>query len=252
MNNYEKILQSFDLQDELNSEIWVKSSKDDQEKLKPVIRKKLLEIAYEFSNYLIDDLIVSDVIMTGSLANYNWNEFSDIDLHLIIDYGQFDPEQKDVYDNLFKLKKTYFNLVHDIKIYGYEVEVYAQNKDESHFSTGVYSVLKNKWDEYPKKEKFEVDREMLLSKVKSWMSKIDDVIGSAKKEKNIELSIKSLDKLKDKLKNYRTTGLEKKGEFSYENLVFKFLRRNGYIEKLFDFYNKLQDKNLSLTERLKK
>jgi len=28
--------------------------------------------------------------------------------------------------------------------------------------------------------------------------------------------------------------------------VFKFLRRNGYIQKLFDFKNKLIDKNLSV------
>ena len=40
--------------------------------------------------------------------------------------------------------------------------------------------------------------------------------------------------------------LEKDGEFSYENLVFKFLRRNGYIDKLFNFKNKLMDKNLSI------
>lgn len=252
MNNYEKILQSFELQDELNPEIWIKKSEDDQEKIKPEIRKKLLEIAHEFSNFLIDDLIVSDVIMTGSLSNYNWNEFSDIDLHLIIDFEQFDPEQKDVYDNLFKLKKTYFNLVHDIKIYGYEVELYAQNIDESHFSTGVYSVLKNKWNEYPKKEKFEVDREILMSKVKSWIGKIDDVIDTTKDDQNIENSLKTLDKLKEKLKTFRTSGLEKRGEYSYENLVFKFLRRNGYIEKLFDYYNDLQDKNLSLTERSKR
>ena len=41
-------------------------------------------------------------------------------------------------------------------------------------------------------------------------------------------------KLKDKLKDYRQSGLSKDGEFSYENLVFKFLRRSGHIEKLFD------------------
>lgn len=252
MNNYEKILQSFDLQDELNPEIWVKSTSDNQEKLKPEIRKKLIEIAYEFSNYLAEDLIISDIIMTGSLSNYNWNEFSDIDLHLIIDFDQFDNEQKEVYDNLFKLKKTYFNLVHDIKIYGYEVELYAQNKDESHFSTGVYSVLKNKWDEYPKKEVFEVDREILLSKVNSWTNKIDDVINTTKNQKDIEDSIKAIEKLKEKLKKYRTSGLEKNGEYSYENLVFKFLRRNGYIEKLFDYHNELMDRNLSLTEKHKR
>ena len=252
MNNYEKILQSFDLQDELNHEIWIKSNETDQEKMKPEIRKKLKEITYEFSDYLTDDLVVSDVIMTGSLANYNWNEFSDIDVHLIIDYKQFTEDQVEIYKKLFKSKKNYFNLVHDIKIYGYEVELYAQDKEQTHFSTGVYSILKNKWDEYPKKESFEIDRDILMSKVKSWTNKIDEIIESSKKEDDIDESIKSIEKLEEKLKNYRTSGLEKNGEYSYENLVFKFLRRNGYIGKLFDHLNDLQDKNLSLTERSKR
>ena len=57
-------------------------------------------------------------------------------------------------------------------------------------------------------------------------------------------------KYKDKLKKYRTCGLEKDGEYSDENLVFKVLRRNGYIEKLFDFENKYIDKQLSLKEQV--
>lgn len=252
MSNYEKILQSFELQDELNPEIWITSKDGGKEKMKPQIRKKLLEIAHIFSNFLNDDLIISDVIMTGSLANFNWNEFSDIDLHLIIDYTQFPEDQVEVYEKLFKTKKNYFNLVRDIKILGYEVELYAQDKEQTHFSTGVYSILKNKWDEYPKKESFEIDRDVLMDKVKSWMNKIDEVIESSKEDDDIDESMLAIEKLEEKLKKYRTSGLEKNGEYSYENLVFKFLRRNGYIGKLFDFQNELQDKNLSLSERLKR
>ena len=46
------------------------------------------------------------------------------------------------------------------------------------------------------------------------------------------------------------TKLKKEGEFSYENLVFKFLRRNGYISKLEDFKNKITDKKLSLEQEI--
>ncbi len=45
---------------------------------------------------------------------------------------------------------------------------------------------------------------------------------------------KIISKYKDKLKKYRTCGLESGGEYSDENLVFKILRRNNYIQKLFD------------------
>jgi hypothetical protein len=59
-----------------------------------------------------------------------------------------------------------------------------------------------------------------------------------------------LDSVKDKIKKFRSGGLEKGGEYSYENLVFKFLRRNGYIQKLFDNKNELIDKTLSIKENL--
>ena len=59
-----------------------------------------------------------------------------------------------------------------------------------------------------------------------------------------------IDKLKDKIKKYRSCGLERGGEYSNENLVFKFLRRNGYIQKLFDNKNELIDKTLSMQENL--
>ena len=59
-------------------------------------------------------------------------------------------------------------------------------------------------------------------------------------------ALQIIDDFKDKLKRYRSAGLEKGGEYSYENLTFKFLRRNGYIQKLFDFKNQLIDKRLSL------
>jgi hypothetical protein len=82
------------------------------------------------------------------------------------------------------------------------------------------------------------------------MSQIDTVIENAKDEP-LEVAIKLIDKYKDKIKKYRTAGLEKGGEMSDENLVFKVLRRNGYIQKLFDFKNEFMDKSLSLKETVK-
>ena len=63
---------------------------------------------------------------------------------------------------------------------------------------------------------------------------------------DLDTALGKIEKFKEKLKKYRSSGLEKDGEFSYENLVFKFLRRNQYIDKLYNFKNKLMDKKLSL------
>lgn len=252
MENSQKIIKSFSLKESLNPKIWTTPTNPNTSKLKDNIRLKLLEISNQFQEFIGLEIIVSDVHMTGSLANFNWSEFSDIDLHLIVDFSQFSQKQKELYSELFKLKKTLFNLQHNIKIYNYDVELYVQDESEEHTSSGVYSVLFNEWIVTPKKEEFEVDKKTLMNKVNSWMTKIDETIEQAKEEKDLTDSLEFLNKLRKKIKEYRSTGLSKGGEFSYENLVFKFLRRNGYIEKLFNFENDIIDKKLSLKESLVK
>jgi len=255
MSNLASILSSFHLQDELNPKIWVlpneramSDPKGQVETMKPKVRERLLEIAYEFIDFLGVDVVVNDVVMTGSLANYTWSKFSDVDLHIIVDFEQFSEKELPLYEELFKLKKTLFNDKHDIKIYGYDVELYVQNDVEAHFSSGEYSILFDEWKNKPKKKKVEIDTELIQNKSKHWMKIIDDVIDISD-DKSLESGIDSINKVKDKLKKYRTAGLEKGGEMSDENLVFKVLRRNGYIQKLFDFYNEYQDKKLSLKEK---
>ena len=243
MDKYSEILSSFKVQDTLNPKIW-----DDVEsspKLKSDIRERLLEIAYQFVDFLGVDIVVSDIIMTGSLSNFNWSKFSDVDLHIVANYNQFPPNQVDLYKELFNLKKIIFNEKHDITIFGYDIELYVQDEAETHFSSGVYSVLFDEWANEPKKESVSIDKEKLKSKSKQWMEIIDGVLENAKDE-DIETAKSIVKKYKDKLKKYRTCGLEKNGEYSYENLVFKILRRNGYIEKLHNFGNEFLDKKLSL------
>jgi hypothetical protein len=52
-----------------------------------------------------------------------------------------------------------------------------------------------------------------------------------------------LDKVWKKVKDFRKSGLESEsGEYSTGNLVFKLLRRNGYINKVMEMKNKSYDK----------
>jgi predicted nucleotidyltransferase len=255
MSDLKSILSSFRLQDELNPKIWelpneraMSDPKGQVEVMVPKVRERLLEIAYEFIEFLGVDVIISDVVMTGSLANFNWSRFSDVDLHLIADFEQFSEKELPLYEELFRLKKTLFNDKHDIKIYGYDVELYVQNDVEAHFSSGEYSILFDEWKNKPKKEKVKIDTELIKNKSEHWMKIIDEVIDNSD-DKSLESGVESINKVKDKLKKYRTAGLEKGGEMSDENLVFKVLRRNGYIQKLFDFQNEYQDKKLSLKEK---
>lgn len=244
MDKYSEILMSFGTKPTLNPKIW-NDVDTDNPVLKNGIRVALLRIAGEFMDFLGEDLFVDDIRFTGSLANFNWSEFSDIDLHLYVDFSQFDPKDRAVYKELFQLKKTLFNTTHKITVKGYEVELYAEDINETHFSTGVYSVLFDEWVHKPEKEQVKIDREFLIKKVSGVMETIDNLMEDIVDDE-LDIALEKIEKFKDKLKKYRSSGLEKDGEFSYENLVFKFLRRNQYIDKLYDFKNKLMDKKLSL------
>ena len=236
----DEIINSFGTRDELNPKVW-----DDENTLNKEVREKLLAVATEFIEFLGVPILVEDIIFTGSLANYNWSKYSDVDLHVVADFTQFSDDLLPLYQELFKVKKTLFNTDHDIKIFGYDVELYVQDSNEAHFSSGIYSVLNDEWDNKPKKENVKIDKNLIRQKSNQWMEIIDTALEAAS-DVTADDAKEILKKCKNKLKKYRTCGLEKEGEYSDENLVFKVLRRNGYIEKLMNFENDVVDKELSL------
>ena len=244
MGKFTEILKSFSLQETLNPKIWDNSDNPKSAKMKPKVRKALEKIAEEFIDYLGDDVMVEDIVLTGSLANYNWSNFSDFDLHILIDFQQYEKESE-TYKELYDLKKRIFNDSHDIKILGYDVELYSQDKEESHVSSAVYSVANDEWVNVPKKDFKKIDKSVLVNKIDNWVEKIETAIKDSETD-----GVGKLETIKDKLKEYRKCGLEKGGELSYENLVFKFLRRSKHIEKLFDKINELKDKELSVEQHL--
>lgn len=247
MNNLRSILTSFKIKDELNPKFWEKVG--NSYILTDKVRNRLLEIANDFIESLEVDVVITDIIMTGSLANYNWSDYSDVDIHLMVDYNQFNENEKDLYDELFYLKKSIYNKNHDITIYGYDVEVYIENDSviEKPKDIGIYSLILEEWLVEPKKEDMEINYSRIQSKAKKWMKIIDGVIDNTE-DGDIESSKKLIKKYSDKLNKYRVCGLQKGGEYSDENLVFKVLRRNGYLEKIRTLKNKLIDKKLSLKE----
>jgi hypothetical protein len=247
MTNKNSIIQSLKLRDELNPEVWNKNEKGNYT-LKSEIQKKLLKVAEIFLDYVDIDIFVQDIVLIGSLTGYNWSDFSDFDLHIMYDFNDA-GENKDLYKELFYLKKTVFNAKHEIRIKGFEVEVFIQDSNEKEKSVGSYSIMNRKWIRFPEKEKFEVDEKKILEKANQWMDIIDGVLENAE-ELDLDEALRLVKKYKNKLKKYRTCGLQKGGELSYENLVFKYLRRSGYLSKLENFKNKVANKKLSLEHEI--
>ena len=207
------------------------------------IQKKLLEISDQFIDSLGVEFFIHDIVLTGSLANFNWSNFSDVDLHILIDFDELDYP-KDLIKEFFDAKKNIWNEKHNIIIKGFDVELYVQDLNEPHVSSGVYSILHKNWIVEPKIEKPSIDDRKILEKGEEYAKKIDLLVKSDK----FEDTLNKIEDLRKKIKEFRQSGLESGGEYSYENLTFKLLRRNGYIQKLLRLKTQLTDKKLSITQ----
>ena len=76
-------IESFRLQDNLNPKIW-----NQDKELKEEIKEELLKLGKDyFENLDLGSVKLEDLTFTGSLANYNWSKYSDVDLHLVFDFS---------------------------------------------------------------------------------------------------------------------------------------------------------------------
>jgi hypothetical protein len=214
----------------LNPKIW------EGDKINPEVVSKLKDIARAFEEFVGIDLDVIDYTITGSNANYTWTEYSDLDLHLIVP-GSPTEEQRE----LFSAKKALWAEQHNITIKGLPVETYVQGEDEPHHSTGVYSIVKDKWLIEPKKIKPQIDDASVEAKKDSIMRDIESAM--------LSKDLAKLRLVKEKITKMRKAGLERAGEWSVENLVFKILRNLGLIDEITEKIRELEDQELSLEQQ---
>ena len=217
--------------DILNPNVW------DGLKLKPEIKEKLLQIGKDFYADTETDAPLKDILFVGSLANFNWTDTSDFDVHVVIDFKDVD-ENVELVEKLVNALKSKWNDEHDIHLKGHNVEVYIQDITKENRSSGVYSLMQDKWLTEPQKENVIIDKEKIQQKYNDYVRKI-----------NSGIKAQDIEKLKTIVKDVydmRQAGLDKSGELSTENLVFKILRSRNYIEKLKTEINKLYDKAQSL------
>jgi len=230
----------FTMNKTLNSEIW------NDMKLHKDIRTTLLKIARDYIDSLDIKVKLKDITFTGSLANFNWSKHSDVDLHIIIDLGQI--EHKTKIKDLLDIKTDSWNAKHNITIKGYDVELYLQLHDQEHHSTGVYSVLHDNWVTKPKFREVSINKKQITKKYNKIADTFNDIQADYKKHKDYLDIVDRLEALRDKIKKMRKAGLETKGEFSTENIVFKLIRRNNIMGKLKDLLTKAYDKSVSIDE----
>ncbi len=232
---------------QLNPKIWNNKTK----KLIPIVRYKLLEITKKYLETLKDlDIKFKDIILTGSAANYNYNDQSDLDVHIVVDYDKINQDN-DLLLNYFKQIKDNWSNAYKITIHGLPVEMFIQDEKSKEVSSASrYSLLNDKWVIEPQHETPKYNIEEIKKIAANFLTRFDDIKTEYKvNKKDIEKPIADIEQMKTDMSDLRKKGLDSElGEFSNENLAYKLLRNLLFFDKVNKFKEDLIHKQLSLKE----
>jgi hypothetical protein len=230
------MIQEYETHSTLNPKLW------NGEQLHSKLKDGFIKIANAFYDFLEIDVDILDIIIIGSSANYNWTEFSDIDLHVVINYLEV-GDNLHLVKNYMHAKKSIWNVNYPLKYKGMNIELYAQDSNEEmHSSVGVYSLLHDKWIHQPSADQVSVDDDAIKSKAEPYQYEIDSLKDS---DPQVERKIQNI---KQRLRHLRQTGLDAVGEYSIENMAFKYLRNQGYLERLNRLEQKISRGRLALEQ----
>jgi len=233
--------ESFEKNATLEPHFW------ENDALKPKVAQRLKRIAADFLDNLEISVEMADLRFTGSLANYNWSRYSDVDLHLVVDFSKIDFNV-DMVKAFFDASRMRWNELHDIKLFGYEVEIYVEDVGDVHRSSGVYSIARAEWIKEPDANDVHMDFALARSKsedIEAQVNMIEKFI-----DRKPRSALAAVERLKNKIRNMRRAGLmSSQQEFSAENIAFKILRREEVLDRLndmkYDAYDRIMSMELS-------
>lgn len=252
-------LSSFKVKDSLENHIW-----NEDGSLDLSVRRSLLDISDDFwESCNIRWVKPKTVLLTGSICNFNWSEFSDVDVHVVVDFSEI-HENNEFVQEYFDEKKNDWNNTHEnLNVYGFPVEMYVEDIDAETASSAIYDLWENKWLKKPKEgniEPIKLNKYGIKQVASDLMTQVDDLCDIFEKEHDkhkLEEIHDEADRISKLFKDIRKVGL-KKGESGSGNIVYKVARRMGYLDKLWklktDCYDRINSINKSDTfnQKIKK
>lgn len=222
--------EAIEVHDTLNPLLW-----NEDNTLKQDVFEKLSNIAQEFLKFIEIPLNIVDIEIVGSNASYNYNDKSDIDLHIIVN-SEVNYVEPTILRQLYNDRKGAFNRDYELQINGLPVELYIEDVKDGNATNGRYSILKNEWVKFPEPITYEVpDISKDLNKM------LDKCFKTLQSNDPEEVRT-----LINDIYMMRKLGLADDGEASVGNLVFKELRNMDIMSDLKDHYYELRSKELSL------
>lgn len=218
----------------------------DGDEMKPEVREALLKAARKFMEFvnINESSYTVGIVLAGSMANFTYNSKSDFDVHIVVPFLEI-SDNKDMAHEYFMAKKNIWNNRFNINIKGHPVELYVHDISDNARSNGLFDLKRNDWIKKP--EKYHTKPDIISAKKKAL--DIIEMIDSLLLVRNDEERMKRVEKVWDKIKRMRDIGLDSKnGEISPENIAFKILRNNGYLDKLSKINTKTINRWLTLNE----
>lgn len=223
--------ENFEIHDELNPKLWTSDNK-----LRDEVKSRILEIIEQFKQCCELPLNIVDAYLVGSNASYNYTQYSDLDVHLIVNFELIDAANE-ILQAAYNAVKAKFNSDYDISIHGVDVELYVEDIRSSAVSNGVYSLYRDTWVRFPKKLS-DVPQVDISQEYPQWELRLKSAIDSH--------DSRQITSAVDDVYMLRKDSLNVDGEYGLGNLIFKELRNNGFLDAAKDSYKSARSAELTL------
>jgi len=218
---------SLEAKEDLSTALWLGGN------LKEEVQHRLTQLAHDFMEYLDLEVEIRDLLLVGSMAGYNHSKYSDIDLHIVLDFSEISAD-KELLRKYFMLAKSKWNRGRTVMLSGHDVEIYVEDINDDRIPSAIYSVKVGEWISEPNKEGLTIDYEGVTKKVNEKMDEVDE-LQTLYEDGEYKEAYQFGTGLRSKLRNFRQAGLDKDGEYSNENLAFKVLRRSGILDRVNEY-----------------
>lgn len=222
--------ESMQRHDALESTYW------DGDKMRPEVQASLKKTGLQYFGRLEQKLPcvkLKDILFTGSLSNYNYTSFSDVDLHLTVDIA--DCKCKALVSEYITLMNYYHHETEEEVFLRrpMQVTVIMANQDKGQDSR--YSVLQAKWVVMPEPgRKVPYSKQALSDYVMAYHEQIRELKALFHTDPKA-FDCERAQSLFSKLKQERAAGLKgARGYDSIENTAYRVIRSVGDLSTLYD------------------
>lgn len=223
-------------------------------KLKPEIRKAMLDIAFNVVSYfndMFENVEIDDIWLVGSMVGYLYNDMSDIDLfvnvklkdHTLTPF-QFEEEYKYL---ALGMRNNHINY----KIMGRDIDCGVVCRTPEQYVDGIYSLLHNTWVQPPIKRKFDFSPEELYERTCEADQQINRLMSEMPKDENDMISYEDSKIAKKYAGDFIRHAMQHKfnqpnHEYDINYMTYRYLKKLHRIQQLMNYTRDCMEYNFNL------